>query len=158
MTVDDTIASADLQNPSDALEFLAHVADRAEGNQLPPISGYLRTNRPAVGGPSGAAITPTSDSTGNSNSIPFPPLQQGQLTVEDIHELQRRFGHDLSFRSYHRLTILQVRGTISSVLSNCEPDSFGPLQAALYGNKGTWSLDRNLHGCFEGRQRLVAYP
>lgn len=86
MTVDDTIASADLQNPSDALEFLAHVADRAEGTQLPPISGSFRS-RPSVvsfAGPSGIPM-------GDRGMIQFPPLQRGELNVEVIHELQRRY-------------------------------------------------------------------
>lgn len=86
MTVDDTIASADLQNPSDALDFLAHVADRAEGHQLPPISGHFRT-RPSMGAVTGPSPAPMTD----PGIIQFPPLQRGELNVEVIRELQRRY-------------------------------------------------------------------
>ncbi|TKA38983.1 hypothetical protein B0A49_13478, partial [Cryomyces minteri] len=42
MSVDETIASASLQNPSDALEILAHVADRAGGKKGQEHTGEVQ--------------------------------------------------------------------------------------------------------------------
>lgn len=92
MTVDDNIASADLQNPSDALEFLANVADRAEGaqNQLPPISGYFQGHRTPLAALPGSGTMASSEHTGRATYVQFPPLQRGQLNLEVMHELLRR--------------------------------------------------------------------
>ncbi|GAB7352267.1 hypothetical protein MBLNU459_g2728t1 [Dothideomycetes sp. NU459] len=76
MTVDETIASAELTNPSDALEFLANVADRAEDQ-----SGHMAT-------PSSAGQTSSSSAT---NIIQFPPLQKGYLNLDMMHELLHRY-------------------------------------------------------------------
>ncbi|KAK4978514.1 hypothetical protein LTR66_010544, partial [Elasticomyces elasticus] len=92
--VDDNIASADLLNPSDALEFLAHVADRAGGNQLPPI---INANmRPAQRSSSSAILRDDNRQTNgqgssNGNVIQYPPLIQGRVTVDMIHELLVRY-------------------------------------------------------------------
>lgn len=95
MTVDDQVASAELQNPADALEFLAHVAERDSGvNHLPPMhsSVYSRSphpmhninnNMPREGS---RAPYPARDIT----VIDFPPLTKGHLNVEMLHMLLMR--------------------------------------------------------------------
>lgn len=93
MTVDDTVASTDLQNPADALEFLAHVAERDSGNnQLPPMhsSVYGReqlaghSNQQHDGSRSVQPPTP-------SHVIDYPPLTKGQLSLEMIQALLYRY-------------------------------------------------------------------
>lgn len=84
MNVDDNLASTDLQNPADALEFLANVAERDNGsNQLPPMHGYGRAH-----GLSQPASAPNSDQIG---TIDYPPLAKGQLSLEMIHLLLSRY-------------------------------------------------------------------
>ncbi|CAK4033166.1 related to 3-oxoacyl-[acyl-carrier- ] reductase [Lecanosticta acicola] len=94
MTVDDTVASTDLQNPADALEFLVHVAERDSGsntNQLPPMhsSVYARSPTRANTAPIDAhrrTIQPT-----HNNMIDYPPLNKGQLSMEMIRALLYRY-------------------------------------------------------------------
>lgn len=91
MTVDDTVASTDLQNPADALEFLAHVAECDSGNnQLPPMhsSVYERSpNRPNVGMNDGPR---TANQPVPTNVIDYPPLSRGLLTLDMIQVLLYR--------------------------------------------------------------------
>ena len=92
MTVDDTVASTDLQNPADALEFLAHVAERdSNSNQLPPMQGYGRPHRLSMT-TSALNETPRSNDQGpGGNIINFPPLNKGQLSYEMIQTLLARW-------------------------------------------------------------------
>lgn len=91
MTVDDTVASTDLQNPADALEFLAHVAERDSGsNQLPPMHSSVygrsesRLNAAGNDGPHSQA------QTNPSGGFDYPPFNKGQLSLEMIHALLYR--------------------------------------------------------------------
>lgn len=91
MTVDDTVASADLQNPSDALDFLANVAERAEGNQLPPMhsSVYGRHSHLMSGTsdqPHGTSQS-AEHAAPNGNLIRYPPLNKGHLTIDTMKTL-----------------------------------------------------------------------
>lgn len=87
MNVDDHLAATDLQNPADALEFLANVAERDNGsNQLPPMHGYGRAHRLSQN-PSGA----NSDQVSPAGTINYPPLVKGQLSVQMIHVLLSRY-------------------------------------------------------------------
>ncbi|KAK3672212.1 hypothetical protein LTR78_007965 [Recurvomyces mirabilis] len=94
MTVDERVASTDLQNPADALEFLANVAERDAGpNQLPPMqtSIYGSTPQHAAMG-SGIYHAPTPQDRSNSgNVIDFAPLNKGQLTLDVIRTLLVRY-------------------------------------------------------------------
>ncbi|KAF2173880.1 hypothetical protein M409DRAFT_16149 [Zasmidium cellare ATCC 36951] len=91
MTVDDTVASTDLQNPADALEFLAHVAERdSGGNQLPPMHSSVygrpenRLNATGNGGPQLPQASP-------NGGLDYPPFNKGQLSLEMIHALLYRY-------------------------------------------------------------------
>lgn len=87
MNVDDNLASTDLQNPADALEFLANVAERDNGsNHLPPMHGYGRAQRLSRN-PS----APASDQVTPSGTINYPPLVKGQLSLEMMHVLLARY-------------------------------------------------------------------
>lgn len=88
MNVDDHLASTDLQNPADALEFLANVAERNNGSQLPPIHGYGRAHGLSQN-PSGAHSP--------SGTINYPPLVKGLLSLEMLHLLLSRYEE-----KYHR--------------------------------------------------------
>ena len=92
MTVDDTVASTDLQNPADALEFLAHVAERdSSTNQLPPMHGYGRPQRPSLTTNVLNDTTPRSNEQGSgSNVINYAPLTKGQLSYEMVQTLLAR--------------------------------------------------------------------
>lgn len=92
ISVDETVASTDLQNPADALEFLAHVAERdsgGNGNQLPPMHSavYGRSLHPHTPGNDGSR--PPAPPTPH-NAIDFPPLNKGQLSLEMIQALLYR--------------------------------------------------------------------
>ena len=93
MSVQEDIAAADIQNPSDALEFLANVADRAEGRMLPPIRGTLFATSPQQ--PTKHSVrmqTPESVRQHSAGSlINFAPLQRGQINIEMMHELVNRY-------------------------------------------------------------------
>jgi len=94
MTVQESIAAADIQNPSDALEFLANVADRAEGRMLPPIRTGLYPNSPSQHSSTVSGQTSTPPASAGQFSagsiINYPPLQKGQINIETLHELLAR--------------------------------------------------------------------
>jgi hypothetical protein len=93
MTVDETIASANLQNPSDALEFLANVAGRTEGAQSPSVhdSIYARSPHPSGTIQHAQDITPSSAHPSPSiNQIHFPPYQKGYVSLDMIQSLLDR--------------------------------------------------------------------
>lgn len=93
MTVHESIASADIQNPSDALEFLANVADRAEGRMLPPIRSTMYSQSPQgqASTVSGPTSTPgSSRQLSDGSVINFAPLQRSQVNLGIIHELLAR--------------------------------------------------------------------
>ncbi len=92
MSVDDTVAATDLQNPADALEFLANVAERDSGsNMLPPIQGYGRSQR-------GLSMTTSilnekargSEHHPTADGLSYPPLARGQVTFDMIQTLLYR--------------------------------------------------------------------
>lgn len=80
-------ASTDLQNPADALEFLAHVAEHNGTNQLPPI----RDHRLSVAMSSGGTRRGSADHTPNNGAIDYAPLMRGHLSIEIIHSLLARY-------------------------------------------------------------------
>lgn len=90
ISVDDTVASTDLQNPADALEFLAHVAERdSGGNQLPPMHSAVYGRSLHMHNPGTDGLRPPAPPT-PQNAIDFPPLNKGQLSLEMIQVLLYR--------------------------------------------------------------------
>ena len=90
-TVDETVASTDLQNPADALEFLAHVAERDSGpNQLPPMYAYGKSHRPPATVSGFNEFSRNVDQVAGNNVINYPPLIKGQLSLEMIQALLAR--------------------------------------------------------------------
>lgn len=93
MRVDDSVAAnTDLQNPADALEFLAHVAERnSESTQLPPMQtavfGRPPSNTPHGGGERGGGVVP---SPSGSQMIDYPPLARGQISLQMAQALLLR--------------------------------------------------------------------
>jgi hypothetical protein len=87
LTVDDTVASTDLQNPADALEFLAHVAEQNSSvTQLPPMRPHRLS----------AAMDPLNESNrvvhdASGVSINYRPLTKGLISLETIHVLLARY-------------------------------------------------------------------
>lgn len=94
MTVHESIASADITNPSDALEFLANAAAREEGRMLPPIRSSVFSGSPSQQSStiSGQISTPGSSTRQYSAGtlINYAPLQKGQINIELLHELLAR--------------------------------------------------------------------
>ncbi|KAK5107294.1 hypothetical protein LTR62_001423 [Meristemomyces frigidus] len=94
MTVDETVASTDLQNPADALDFLANVAERNAGpSQLPPMQTSIYSSTPqhaAVGGGM-YQPPPLRDRASLVNVIDFAPLTKGLLTMDTIRTLLNRY-------------------------------------------------------------------
>jgi len=96
MTVDETVASTDLQNPADALEFLANVAERdSGGTQLPPMQTLIYRRQAHT-----LSATPVAQQhegqgylnhTSSGDVIDFPPLNRGHLTVGMIRTLLLRY-------------------------------------------------------------------
>ncbi|THZ06910.1 hypothetical protein D6C93_01266 [Aureobasidium pullulans] len=95
MTVDESIVSTNLQNPSDALEFLANVAGRNEGvAQTPSTHGSIYARSPHQSG----ADQHVQDATPSSNhpspaamQIQFPPYQKGHVSLGMMHALIERY-------------------------------------------------------------------
>ncbi|GAB7365072.1 hypothetical protein MBLNU230_g5853t1 [Neophaeotheca triangularis] len=81
--VDDDTAMADLQNPADALEFLANVAERNSSiTQLPPMS--------AIAGLSQGI--PRDDNYARTGiNVEYPPLQNGGISIENVYILLQRY-------------------------------------------------------------------
>ncbi|KAK5163189.1 hypothetical protein LTR04_002691 [Oleoguttula sp. CCFEE 6159] len=96
MSVDETIASANLQNPSDALEILAHVADRAGGNNVQKHTGEIHnqhtypTSATNMLSPHDRLLIPSMNGT-VSNVIQFPPLINGLMTFDMMRDLIKRY-------------------------------------------------------------------
>lgn len=90
MRVDESIASADIQNPSDALEFLANVADRAEGRMLPPLRSSLLSGSPSQQTSNHSGQPTPASATRQLPVVEFAPLQKGYMSLEMIHELLNR--------------------------------------------------------------------
>lgn len=91
MTVDDTVASTDLQNPADALEFLANVAERDSGsNQLAPMQGYGRSHRPSVSASVLNDAPRNGDQSTSTNGVNYAPLARGQVSFEMLQVLLDR--------------------------------------------------------------------
>ncbi|KAK3109948.1 hypothetical protein LTR53_016266, partial [Teratosphaeriaceae sp. CCFEE 6253] len=92
MTVDDTVASTDLQNPADALEFLANVAERDSGpKQLPSMQPSMFAMAPQHAGSTHRNAPRSSYHTSSGNAIDFPPLYKGLLTLDAIQTLLLRY-------------------------------------------------------------------
>ena len=85
MMVDDTVASTDLQNPADALEFLAHVAERNGSTQLPPIRSHRLSA--AIGAED---TRRSSEQAPGNTTIKYPPLVNGLISYETIQMLLAR--------------------------------------------------------------------
>lgn len=91
ITVDDSVAATDLQNPADALEFLAHVAERDSGsNQLPPMHGYSKSHRPSTH-TSGLPDLRHTEQPLNPGDVQYPPLTRGQVSFNTIQTLLLRY-------------------------------------------------------------------
>ncbi|KAF2772560.1 hypothetical protein EJ03DRAFT_306921 [Teratosphaeria nubilosa] len=89
MTVDETVASTDLQNPADALAFLANVAERDSGTtQLPPMQTTIYGIPPRM--PSTHPVHEPM-AVGHDNGIDYPPLNKGQISLEMIRTLLLRY-------------------------------------------------------------------
>ncbi|KAG9245482.1 hypothetical protein BJ878DRAFT_501274 [Calycina marina] len=78
----ENIASANLQNPADALEILAHVADQAEG-------GDSESDRMSQDLPVGPALllAHNLEIQEPEDYIRYPPLQNGMLSIDAIHNV-----------------------------------------------------------------------
>jgi len=95
MSVDESIVSTNLQNPSDALEFLANVAGRNEAAaQTPSAHGSMYAVSPHQSG----ADQNIQDRTPSSNhpspsvmQIQFPPYQKGLVSLGMMHALIDRY-------------------------------------------------------------------
>ena len=98
MTVDDQVASTDLQNPADALEFLAHVAERTSGRDsirqsLLPMQSSAFTRSPHPMSSINALMNekpPSASFSTPLNVVDYPPLTKGQLSLQMLHELLYR--------------------------------------------------------------------
>jgi hypothetical protein len=81
--VRESIASVDLQNPSDALEILAHVADRAEDDS--PVSGQGYTPNPSNQHSSKWGTAPSPPKT--NDHLYYKPVTDGLLSPQKVYQL-----------------------------------------------------------------------
>lgn len=81
--VRESIASVDLQNPSDALEILAHVADRAEDDS--PVSGQGNTPKPRHSNTSKWGAVPSPPKT--NDHLYYKPIADDQITPAMVYQL-----------------------------------------------------------------------
>nr|POE48081.1 gluconolactonase [Quercus suber] len=91
----DDLSTTDIQNPKDALEFLAHVAERDSGvNQLPPMHSSVYGQPALRTETSSHKVHETSRSIDGPNvdiAIDYPPLVRGHLSLDTIRMLLTRF-------------------------------------------------------------------
>ncbi len=95
--VRESIASADLQNPSDALDILARVADRAEGGES-PSSGQSRTPQPNVGG--SLQWRPPFGTPKPNDIISYKPVDDGFISPDMVYHF---FSTSVFNSSYSRM-------------------------------------------------------
>jgi hypothetical protein len=88
--VHDSIASADLQNPSDALRILDQVAARAENDDCPEREQTPNINNQPKQSGSISGSQGSSDSK-SDDYIRYKPLQDGIISPEMIYDLFSRF-------------------------------------------------------------------
>ena len=97
MTLDDSVASTDLQNPADALEFLAHVAERDSGSkQLPTLQTSMFGRSLNQNSSDSRDQLQGTNQQQSTNMINFPPLIKGQLSLDMIQTLLYRYAASLS--------------------------------------------------------------
>lgn len=127
--VHESIASADLQNPSDALRILAQVAARAE-NDDSPESEHTRNfnNQPAEFG-STSWSQDSSDSEPN-DYIHYKPLQDGMISPEMVYLLFSRFVIALQPTLISNV-VPQLRRILSSLLPHHPTRDFQSLKNSL---------------------------
>lgn len=130
LTVDDTVAlaSTDLDNPADALKFLAHVAERnSSSTQLPPMH--------------------------STNTIRYAPLAKGQVSLETVHLLLNRY-----LDKYHQFFPLANPAAMDpqnlDVIAEKEPHLLAAiLTVASKDEKDWWEVHEI---CSTHMQQLVA--
>ncbi|KAK5129400.1 hypothetical protein LTR08_003287 [Meristemomyces frigidus] len=94
MTIDESVVSTDLQNPADALAYLAQVAERdSSANQLPPMhrSVYNQAALPGQSTLDSMHGVTRFEHSAPANTIDFPPLTKGQLSLDLIRTLLLRY-------------------------------------------------------------------
>lgn len=125
--VHDSIASADLQNPSDALRILAQVAARAEDDDSPE-SEQLRNinNQPEQLG----SISGSQDSSDSEldDDIHYKPLQGGIISREMVYHLVSRFVIALNPTIISNI-MSQLRRILSSLLPHHPTRDFQSFKA-----------------------------
>jgi len=85
--VHEGIASADLQNPSDALEILAQVADRADDGESPHSGQQTPGQSKARAQPRGQDIS----SQKMDGYWSYKPIQDGMISPEMVYSLFQRY-------------------------------------------------------------------
>lgn len=92
----DNIASADLQNPSDALKILAQVADRAENGDFPGSKQTRgNTNQSKQSRPAPWRQDPSPSNV--DEFIHYKPVQDGMISPEMVYHLFMRYAVVLYF-------------------------------------------------------------
>lgn len=147
--VHESIASADLQNPSDALRILAQVAARAE-NDDSPESEHTRNinNQPAEFG-STSWSQDSSDSEPN-DYIHYKPLQDGMISPEMVYLLFSSYEE-----SFHPFFPIIPQETFDLLripwLSRAEPHLFSAiLTVASKDNERVYQI------CYDHMQQLLS--
>ncbi|RDW91616.1 hypothetical protein BP5796_02781 [Coleophoma crateriformis] len=146
--VHENIASADLQNPSDALEILAHVADRAEDGDS-DRSDPNQIHRP----PQQPLPPPPLREPGSSDMIDqfhYPPMAKRLIGTETIYQLfinYEEFFHPY-FPIIPRETFDRPR---LAWLSRAEPHLFSAV--LTIASKDNEQLH---HVCYEHMQQLIS--
>ncbi|KAH8821271.1 hypothetical protein F5884DRAFT_82009 [Xylogone sp. PMI_703] len=82
-TINENIASVDLQNPSDALEILAQVADRAEGADS-PRSDEMQTQTSPNGHGEYMSQEQNNPPSNSDDQLHYKPIQDGLISAETV--------------------------------------------------------------------------
>lgn len=148
----DDMSTTDIQNPKDALEFLAHVAERDSGvNQLPPMHDAIYGRSTVQQERSTSSMHEIPRST--DGSIQYPPLLRGLISLDMICMLLARY-EDKYHQFFSIANPLALDPTNLSEIASKEPYLLAAiLTVASRDERDWWQVHET---CSAHMQQLIA--
>lgn len=147
--IENHIASADLLNPSDALDLLAQVADRDAAESRGDLLQHVNRN----------SIQKGISQQMNPQSAIFPPIADGYLAVTDVLPLLKQYVCRLmgTLPSQDKLTDHQLPREVPSILPNSPQGHFYERGCLAMGRQGAAPPYSRSHCRIQGRALLGSH-